>query len=282
MGLSRLEPPPDGAVKVAPPGTLLVAIDLENVHEIRALRGRSENNINTQLGVSILDPVHLRAPHTDLIQSIQFASGNEFYTRKASNKFLFGKTVVCKSSELADRLASILPHDRPFLLVAQNSIPDRASMRNLGFDIDSCPQFAGIVDTYPMTGDVFHTGRSFGSLRKILTELGVEWDPRDLHTAGNDAHYTLRAALMLARRGYLETYPNTSMEDAVVLETARTLALAKVPERRPSAKSSTKRMMERMEAREAVQQARVRLRAEQDRLEMETEDYGTELLCLSW
>jgi hypothetical protein len=144
MGLSRLEPPPGRAVKVAPPGSLLVAIDLENVHEICALRGCPDHNINTELGVSILDPVHLRAPHTELVQSIQFASGDDFYTRKASNKFLFGETVVCKSSELASQLAPILPHDRSFLLVAQNSVPDRASMRNLGFDIDSCPQFAGI------------------------------------------------------------------------------------------------------------------------------------------
>lgn len=280
MGLSRLEQPPQGAVAVALPGSVFVAIDFENVHGLLALRSCHENDINAQMGIAILDPVHLKGEtHPSTIQSIQFASGHEAYIRGASRKFLFGETVVCKSIEFAAQLASLLPSDRPFLLVAQKSTTDRAVLRNIGLDIDNWPQLAGIVDTYPMSGDVFHTGRAFGSLAKILTKLGIGWNRGDLHSAGNDAHYTLRAAILLAERGYLESCPSPDTEDAIIRAGVRTLALAPVPERK-RVNLAPARMVE-IEAREEVKQARVRFRAEQALLEMEMEKDGSTLQCLS-
>lgn len=161
---------------MAPPGSILVAIDFENIFGIQAT---PELNVNAQMGVAILDPPQLNGPSqsdgSDGIQSIQFASGCPNYTRVASNKFVFGNTVACENSDFTTHLTSLLPPGRPFVLVAQ-SFHFRAALTKLGYDIDNNPQFAGIADTYPMSGDVFHTGRPFGSLKKILKTLGVGWN----------------------------------------------------------------------------------------------------------
>lgn len=257
------------------PGTLIVSIDFEGLHRILAAGNRE---IDTQMGVSILDPSQLRSHEAQspsdpqqLIRTYHFASGSSAYVRQASEKFLFGETVRCSPCDFVASLSSLLPQETSFIMVAHSIHGERTVLRHLGYELDSDPRLSGIVDTYPMSGDVFNTQRGLGSLGRILEELGVEVNNGDLHCAGNDSHYTLQAALLLSERGYLQQCPDPQPEHAAILAAMRGLATAPVCRRDVPKLLKPDRLAE-IEAREEVIRTKTYFRAELARHEAEVEE----------
>lgn len=203
LGLRCLEPSPDGEVP-APIGALVVSIDFENTSGL--LSDEDVRDTSAQMGVAIFDPEKLHERGS--FQTFHFASGPPDYIQQASDKYIFDTTIECSPVDFVEYLKSLWPQDRPFVLVAQSISGERSVLHRLGYTLTAQPQLKGVVDVYPMSGDVFNAGRGFGSLRKIMTEPGMDWEKGDFHCAGNDAFYTLKVALLLSVLGYRQQCSN--------------------------------------------------------------------------
>lgn len=173
---------------------VFVAIDVD------ILQGFEEIVPSQQLhlGVSILSTRVLRdlvlTPptaelSTDVIRSYQFTVGESKYCRRASRKFLFGESDSIPLSDIKARVASIIPSG-DIITVFHGGHCDAKALHLL--DIDLHP--VCVIDTvrasqYPLQ---LHYRLS---LENLLKELAIP--NTNLHAAGNDAHFTLRALLML-------------------------------------------------------------------------------------
>ena len=81
------------------------------------------------------------------------------------------------------------------MLLAHGAGNERKVLRALGYEFPA--SVAGMLDTREMAGCVFG-----GSWRPSLVDLlrGLGCAAEGLHSAGNDAYFTLRAALLMAAR----------------------------------------------------------------------------------
>jgi hypothetical protein len=187
-----------GPMEEAPPrykDAVLIAIDFENnIH----FNGDLSRNVNTQLGLAILDTRDISstalAPEK-LISTYNFVTGSPEYYRKSMLKSLFGMPILIKLSEVIDQLRALIPKDRNVILVGHDIRNDVYILLRLGFDLRGLE----CLDTFRIAGEVL----PYFSLRlgELLTELGCphNW----LHNGGNDAHFTLRALLLLAVKASL-------------------------------------------------------------------------------
>lgn len=269
LGLSCTESSPVGS-KVSPRGAIGVSIDFEGGTELAAAVNNIDE-VNTEFGVSVLDPLELQDEmfNEHRVKSFNFVSGSPRYIRRASAKFLFGETTICRPGNFLDALFALLPTDRSIVLVVHTVYTERATLKRLGFGMDH-PRIAGVVDIWPLSGDVFHTSRGLGSLQQIMTELGISWKEGSLHCAGNDAYYTMQSALLLAARGYQEQCPCPGRMDLKILGALYQAATADTPSpRRPEFPSEKAR--ELLRAGPEARQARESFKAEICRCEAEIE-----------
>ncbi len=77
---------------------------------------------------------------------------------------------------------------------------------------------------HPMSGDMFHPQRGFGSLSRITKQLDVKWDGHGIHYAGNEARYALQNDLLVSERGYLHHHWSPVCEDIPTLRAMRQVA----------------------------------------------------------
>ncbi|KAG7148203.1 hypothetical protein HYQ46_002931 [Verticillium longisporum] len=89
---------------------------------------------------------------------------------------------------------------RKVILVGHSIDGDLAILKRIGFNMYKEKTVAAILDTHTLSRQVLTGERATGgySLAGVLTALGCPYEPHELHNAGNDATYTLRATLMLA------------------------------------------------------------------------------------
>ena len=166
---------------------VIIVIDFENINNITE---DLSLNLDCQAGIAILDIRSLHDPQP-IISTHNFATGSSRYCAKASKKFLFGRSITTSQKEILENIKSLFPPSRSFLLVGHDIRHDLRALEVLGADF----QDPGIrvLDTSWIAHEVlpFYAG----SLGDLLTELKCPFDK--LHCAGNDAHFTLRALLLL-------------------------------------------------------------------------------------
>jgi hypothetical protein len=174
---------------------LLMAIDIEPVQG-------HETTVPDQpyrIGVSFLDTRYLQAscdaPAAEseleaMITSSQFTGGaSSKYSRKAANRFLFGQSEPVSLSQLKPRLRQMVSC-RDVVLVLHGAREDLKVLNSLGVDLH--PIF--VMDIVKAAQYVIGLSYRY-SLEKMLTTLDIAFI--HLHTAGNDAHFALRAFLMI-------------------------------------------------------------------------------------
>lgn len=128
-----------------------------------------------------------------------------------TSEFIKQAEIPAILEQLIDKATSADPVDgtfmpRPVVLVFHESSADISYLEKLGYSIYKAKNVAEIADTREMHQFVSRNkdGRSLGS---VLDYLGVP--SRDLHNAGNDAVYTLRAMIGLAVKKRLMSLEKT-------------------------------------------------------------------------
>ena len=182
--------PPDSRL---PDDIIFVAIDFEYCQNIKH---DPSQNLNSQVGIAVLDSRHLiSSPPRKAISTYNFATGSPSYCAATAKKYLFGETVAINQREIPSRLESLIPRTRNIVLVGHAFWNEWKVLRRFNFDLQT--SVVGILDT----DQIASTMSQWGSMRlgSLLSDLDCPF--QHLHTAGNDAYFTLRALLMLAIRG---------------------------------------------------------------------------------
>ncbi len=153
------------------------------------------------IGISVLDTHSLQAlvlglPDarlaTQVIESHHFIVGNSGFSQRKSNKFIFRQPETFSLSDLRRKLRSLTLH-RDVVLVFHGSNRELGVFTRLDIDL----QPLCIIDTVKAAQYPLQLSYRY-SLEKLLTELGIPFV--NLHVSGNDAHFVLRALLMIAVR----------------------------------------------------------------------------------
>lgn len=195
------------------PSPIIVAIDFEQTNNLK--NGFLESQ-DSQLGIATFDTKMLTQPREDgqdLITTENYITGSESYIEKASNRFVFGESTTIRPAELVHRIDRTLPKDRPVILVGHAVENELDVCHALGYAL-AHPNI-DVIDTLLVANEVFQPWRC--SLGALLHRLRCP--VARLHSAGNDANFTLRAALILA----VYTYPD---QDHPVVGRLRQIALS--------------------------------------------------------
>lgn len=147
------------------------------------------------IGLSILDARLLqdlifnpKAP-TNIIKSYQFHVGDSKYCEKAGRRFLFGHSESIQLFDLEPRLRAFVAN-RDIVLVTHGGLDIKILQ---DFNIDLQPLYH--IDTVKAAQSPLRLSFRI-KLSHLLETLEVPFTA--LHAAGNDAHFVLRALLMIA------------------------------------------------------------------------------------
>lgn len=183
MGLHPTQPPNLADV-------ILVAIDFENPDGIGS---RLSDKLRSQAGLAIFDTKQLE--HTSVapdqaIAVYNFVTGPRYYVSDVNRKFLFGKarTARIRASEMAESVIS--PH-RNVVIIGHAVANELYVLQFLKISFRHTPI---VLDTDAIAEASL--GLKGLSLSRLLATLGCPFD--QLHYAGNDAFFSLRALLLLA------------------------------------------------------------------------------------
>ncbi|EFZ03568.1 DnaQ-like (or DEDD) 3'-5' exonuclease superfamily protein [Metarhizium robertsii] len=181
------------------PGThvkdvLLVAVDVDTGGGYEVISPGQSFHI----GVSILDTRHLittqlRDPAA-AISSHQFINTDSRPCRWAARSFLFGDTERIALPDFTTRFAR-LTAGRAYVLVAHGTREEIKFLNNL--DPGIAAPAAYIMDTVKAAQHPLQLYYRY-SIEKLLDEFAIPY--ANLHAAGNDAHFALKALLMIAVR----------------------------------------------------------------------------------
>lgn len=178
---------------VLPGDIVLVAIDFENPNAITP-RGEILNT-GIEVGLAILDTNNLKPTFHDsnnIISTYNFAAGSSKFGAAASRRFIFGESSTITTADILSSIEGIVPRSRNVILIGFELACDLITLRRLKFDLKS--SIYGIIDTAWVAKEVLPSFR--GALEDLLCFLKCPFG--QLHCAGNDAHFTLRALLLLA------------------------------------------------------------------------------------
>ncbi|KAL7811151.1 hypothetical protein V8C26DRAFT_437659 [Trichoderma gracile] len=177
-----------------------VAIDIDELQE-------QDNGmpIRFHIGISILqtkvlhglcdDPLAFTGSQTNTIRSYHWVVEDPQYFSKNDDRFCFGQHQCIPLSGLGERLKELLKPFSPRILVAHGISRERTVLRRLNIDLNQIFE----IDTakaarYPL--QELHDSM----LKKLLRDFDIPYGGGLLHFAGNDAHFVLRALLMIAVR----------------------------------------------------------------------------------
>ncbi|CAD6569968.1 MAG: hypothetical protein ASARMPRED_003339 [Alectoria sarmentosa] len=212
---------------------VFVAIDFEYLQNFEHYSRHQE--LNSQIGIAVLDSrILISSPPRRAISTCNFVTGSP-YCAATIRKFLFGETSTIYQRDILSTLESLIPRRRNIVLVGHGFWHDLRILRPLNFDLHI--SIVGILDTGKMASKMFpNVSITLGS---ILSELQCPF--QNLHTAGNDAYYTLRALLLLATRSYRGEIVN-DLKRQDTLTALEAITEVPVPRRSdPQAKSNKKK-----------------------------------------
>lgn len=169
---------------------VLVAIDMENPQSLR----QHPDTVNSQVGLAVFDTrsISKLGSESEPISTHYFITGCPAYIHNSSQNVLFGKAVSTSPELRLRNIKSVIPQDRKIVLIGHNITSELLALVRLGFDLETVEE---IVDTYHTVEDSKGLRQRLGFLLRHL-DLPCSY----LHNAGNDAHYTLLAAILLATR----------------------------------------------------------------------------------
>jgi hypothetical protein len=175
---------------------LFVGLDIDTYQGYEQLIADQQLHI----GVSILDTRILEdillnpttANYQEAIVSYQFTVGESAYCQRASKNFIFGSSQPIGITELKPRM-DILLSQRDYVLVLHGTHSDFKILQHLEIDLPTRSLY--VIDTNKAAQSPLKLYYRY-SLEKLLQVLQIPY--ANLHAAGNDAHYCLRALLMIA------------------------------------------------------------------------------------
>ncbi|KAK7967805.1 uncharacterized protein PG986_002082 [Apiospora aurea] len=155
----------------AGPDSVLIAIDFESTGNIR---DGFLSSTDCQVGLAVLDVRDLgkdnrRPGH--LIKAHNLVTGSPTYIKRASAKFIFGKsTVIKKPAGILKKIESVIPRDRHIILIGHSVRNELEMLRILGFKF-APSSISAIIDTVRLANEVFgFWGGSLGDLLKKCEE----------------------------------------------------------------------------------------------------------------
>lgn len=224
---------------------VLVSIDFEHLEN---LQQDESLNLDTQVGLALLDTRHLATSKSDeIISTFNFASGSQQYCKKVSKKFLFGKSISIHQRDLLNSIQSLIPTSRHIILVGHAVINELQVLKKLKLDF---LEVIAILDTQRIAHQVLPECSPCGhGLGDLLDEFGCPYDK--LHCAGNDAHFTLRLLLLLAAKSL------PASNDAQHLHRLKEIALTPLPHQTNAGAKAAKKEARRLRRAARRQFARV-------------------------
>jgi len=213
---------------------VFVSIDFENTSQFVD----SGPSIPIQLGVATLDTQDFPTlDPKDIISTFNFATGpsQSRYFNSAVTKFLFGETTQISYSDIVPKIKPYIPETRPTILIGHDIANDLRVLQYLHFDLPK--SVIGIIDTMAVTSQVCSSKLRW-SLRNVLEELQCTYN--NLHSAGNDAHFTLRCLLLLVSRSVtVESVPKFQQR----LKNLEEIGHSEIPKKElPPTKAEKKRL----------------------------------------
>ena len=238
--LGLINPPTDPYIN----DVVFIAVDFEYTDNF------SPGNRRCQAGVAILDTRDLVSPfQTPSISTFNFEIGSTSYHNRCNNEFLFGKTVKIQKEDICHNLEALISRQRNNVLVGHAIQNELKILKILNFDLDL--SIIGILDTQRLALQT--RSDSPGRLRDLLRDLQCPY--RHLHNAGNDAHFTLRALLLLAVRSYsdINIVDNNAIRQRLVL--LREIAQSSLPPDSNRIAEENRKKQERLQAKEQMRVA---------------------------
>ena len=118
---------------------------------------------------------------------------NRDYVPDNREKFCFGTSERMSIKEAAERF---MQHIRDVdFLVTHSGSNDEAYLASSGISLEGKPVF----DTQLLALALLTSGTAVFGLKRLLSDLAIPFDEDILHNAGNDAVYTLKVFLALAK-----------------------------------------------------------------------------------
>ena len=213
------------------------------LREPRTNRQKFRLHSNTQVGISILDTRDLNPPPQENVLTLatyNFVTGSDSYYAASAKRYLWGTPEKILPSDMLNAMNKHVSRpDRNIILVGHGCERDLAALSSLGFNLKA--SVVDILDTANIASELQMKGLSLG---RLLDKL--KCPKARLHNAGNDAHFTLRALILLAIKGHEEQdpvdEPQVEERRKVVerLEALRALALTSLPIASPRPQEKTR------------------------------------------
>lgn len=175
---------------------VFLSIDFEHLSN---LKQDLSQNLNSQVGISILDTRHLlSSPPQDTISTYSFVTDRLLIVPLPRRNFCLVRRIRYISKISFSNLESLVPRTRNTVLIGHDVANDLEVLQLLHFDLHT--SIVGILDTGKIVSAVLALPNMTHSLSTVLSELQCSF--QNLHVAGNDAYFTLRVFLLLAIRSY--------------------------------------------------------------------------------
>ncbi|KAG4438113.1 hypothetical protein IFR05_006393 [Cadophora sp. M221] len=213
-----------------PRDVVIVSFDLE-INMDNPMHNRY--NQITQIGVSMLDTRKLSGPLNKPLTTkhIIVCCGHKRFTHERA-KFHFGSSehivrpqdtdeAIVKLLHIPDERAS--GRYRDIILVGHGLRSDLLLLRKRGVLFEEIKTIAGILDTTNIAKEVLEINFRLDTLLRFL-----RYPLKNIHNAGNDANYALRAILMLVYHGLRSSC--LSLEATRILSNFKSLALEPIPD----------------------------------------------------
>lgn len=199
---------------------VLVAIDCENTETMKSGFAQRED---CQIGLAILDTKEInRMPPDELISTLNFATGSPSYQSRASRKFMFGETITISPPNIVSHIKSSILPARNVVFVGHAIHNDLHALKAFHFEYPVL--LSSVLDPFKISNEVFqYWCRPLGDL---LLRLGCSFSR--LHSAGNNANFTLRALLLLAADGFFNQQGEQE-EDRDILTFLRQISASPLP-----------------------------------------------------
>ena len=125
---------------------------------------------------------------------------NRKHVHGCPDRFNFGKSEFIAMHKVVPAVEAIVQqtvggNKRPIVLVFHDTAADVKFLQNEGYDILKEPNVVDVIDTKEMH-QYLNRSQNPRSLETVLGSAGISY--RNLHNAGNDAAYTMRAMISLA------------------------------------------------------------------------------------
>lgn len=200
---------------------LLISVDVDHPRISLALEEQ-----NYHIGISVFDTRCLVRPinsNEEAIVSYQFITKPAKSCLWAAKRFLFGSTELVSLPTLGDRIKQ-LTRGRHYAFVGHQLGQDIRLIRHI--DASIVERALYLIDTVKLAQFPLQLYYRY-KLEELLDALGIA--SAKLHTAGNDAHFALKALLLLPTWDALQTgIPQLSYEKAL-LRRLRGMATAPIP-----------------------------------------------------